>query len=51
MTVPVELFQSISSGSLSFPLSVDALKAIKNIVVGNPRAKIKVLQDAQLLDA
>jgi hypothetical protein len=51
MTVAPELIQSTSSDALSFPLSVDALKSIKNMVVGNPRAKAKVLQDTFLLES
>lgn len=47
--VAPELLSSISSEAVTFPLSVETLKTIKNIVVGNPRAKLKVLEDSKLL--
>jgi len=50
MTVTTDYFPSISFAALPSPLTLQALKSLKNVVVGNPRAKTKVIFDAELLN-
>ncbi|KAL7415113.1 armadillo-type protein [Mrakia frigida] len=50
MTVSTDFYPSISFASLPSPPTLPALKSLKNVVVGNPRAKAKAISDSELLN-